>query len=75
MTEVIESVPVPKPNWYWTSDIPDILWGRNHEQNHGHRKRRDHNDFGTTYIGFRDFCSEIGMRLCTFEEYCPSEDY
>ena len=63
MEEVIASVPVPKPNWYWTIDIAEGIYGKNHEL-----------DLDTTYSGFQSICSNMGMRLCTFEEYCPSED-
>ena len=30
---------------------------------------------GTSYNGIHNFCLDRGMRLCTFEEYCPNGQY
>jgi len=32
-------------------------------------------DFGSSYQSGERFCASEGMRLCTFEEYCPDGEY
>ena len=32
-------------------------------------------DFGSSYQSGERFCASEGMRLCTFEEYCPDGKY